>query len=226
MKVKFSLLLTLAVCFIMAFPSISGATPVLQLATGDISITISDGSLLDANSASGVVTYIGPIGNWNINVTTGQTHIGTESNPIFDLNSVDSSSTVSNAPADLIIMLSDTGFVGGSPRPFNASIGGTTYGTLSYNTYFGVGLFDTSNQVASLIFPVSPFSGSGSVIGNPEQSFSMTQVVTISHPAGNNISSFNGMLSDPNPVPEPSSLILLGTGLLGTCIFFRRKTQI
>lgn len=222
MKVRINFLFILAVCFIMAFPSISGATPVLRLSTGSTTIDITDGGALDSNPEVGAITYIGGIGNWFSNVVTGQTNLGTDSVPIFDLNAVDKSR---NVPGDLVIMLSDAGFLGDELRQFNASIGGTTYGTLTYSTYYGVGLFDTSNEIAALGFPYTPFSGSGSVTGTPAQSFSMTQVVTISHPSGNNqITSFNGMLSDPNPVPEPSSLLLLGSGLLGTCFFFRRRT--
>jgi hypothetical protein len=223
-KIKFNFLFLLAVCFIMAFPSISGANPVLRLSTGGTTIEIADGGVGDLNPEIGAITYIGAIGNnWFSNVVTGQTNLGTDSVPIFDLNAVDKSK---NVPDDLVIMLSDTGFLGnGQLRNFDASIGGTTYGTLTYTTYYGVGLFDTTNEIASLTFPYTPFSGIGSVTGIPDQSFSMTQVVTISHPSGNNnISSFNGMLSDPEPVPEPSSLLLLGSGLLGTCFFCRRKT--
>jgi hypothetical protein len=224
MKVKCSFLFLLTVCFIMAFPSISGATPVLRLSTGSTTIDIIDGGIGDLNPEIGVITFMGAIdSNWFSNVITGQTNLGTDAVPIFDLSAVDKSK---NVPDDLVIMLSDTGFLGDEQlREFNASIGGTTYGSLTYSTYYGVGLFDTTNQVADMAFSNSPFSGAGSVTGIPAQSFSMTQVVTISHPSGNNkISSFNGMLSDPSPVPEPSSLLLLGSGLLATCFFFRRKT--
>jgi hypothetical protein len=230
MKIKFNFLFSLAICFIMAFPAISGATPVLRLSTGSSMIEITDGSAGDANPLSGIVTYIGAVGTeWTINVTTGQTAIGSITEPVFDLNSVDSSVTGSMFinPADLTIMLSDSGFLGnGLSRMFDAHIGGTTQGTLAYNTYYGEGLFDLSNEIAGMAFSPIAFSASQSITGIPSDYFSMTQVVTISHPGGSQISSFNGMLSDAvaNPVPEPSSLILLGSGLLATCLFFRRRT--
>jgi hypothetical protein len=229
MKIKFNFLFSLAICFIMAFPAISGATPVLRLSTGTTTIEITDGGAGDANPLAGIVTYIGAVGTeWTINVTTGQTAIGSITEPKFDLNSVDSSSTSSMFinPADLTIMLSDAGFIGNDQsRIFNAHIGGTTQGTLTYNTYYGEGLFDLANEIASMTFLPISFSDSQAFSGIPSASFSMTQVVTISHPGGSQISSFNGMLSDDmNPVPEPSSLLLLGSGLLATCFFFRRRT--
>jgi hypothetical protein len=229
MKVKVNFLFVLAACFIMIFPALSNATPVLRLTTGSTTIEIADGSAGDANPMSGIVTYIGAVGSeWTINVTTGQTGIGSITEPVFDLNSVDSSYTanISVAPSNLIIMLSDAGFLGEDrSRVFDSHIGGTTQGTLTYSTYYGEGLFDLSNQIATTTFAPISFSNSTTMIGNPSDSFSMTQVVTISHKGGSQISSFNGMLSDDmNPVPEPSSLLLLGSGLLATCFFFRRRT--
>jgi hypothetical protein len=224
MKTKYTILVAVAVCFlIMAFPSISGATPVLKISSGAIEITVVDGDALDSNPMEGMVTYLGSIGSW-FNVTTGTADLGTNSVPIFDLNSISISNSLT-VPDDLVLMFSDTGFAGNDlPRQFDATIGGTTNGTLNYKTYYGEGLFDLSNQVADLTFSTNPFSGAGSITAIPGQTFSMTQIITISHPAGfNSASSFNGMLSDPEPTPEPSSLILLGSGLLGTALFFRRK---
>jgi hypothetical protein len=221
MKLRHSLLLTIAACFAMTFPSIANATPVLQLSSGGVTITVADGDPLDANSSAGVVTYLGPIGSWTMNVTTGQTDLGSMTAPVFDLNSTDTSSSGDIVAADLVIMLSDTGFQGGALTTFNSTIGGTTSGTLTYKIYYGTGLFDLSNEIGDLSFSTNPFSGAVSVSGVTFQNYSLTQVVTISHPVGYVSSSFNAMLS--NPVPEPSTLILFGSGLAGTCLFFRRR---
>lgn len=226
MKTKYNLLLAVAVCFaVLAVPSFSNATPVLKLSSGLDSVEIIDGGALDANAAAGVITYIGalPIGSWTLNVTTGATNLGSPTAPMFDLNSINVSNSNQAPPENLVLMLSDTGLIGNGMSIFDSTIGGTTLGNLTYKTYYGAGLFDLANEVGSMAFSPIAFSGVDSASANPGAIYSMTQVVTISHPAGGNINtSFNGMLSS-NPVPEPSSLILLGSGLLGTALFFRRK---
>ena len=69
------------------------AVPTLTLFDGTTTITITDGSGLDANAAVGAVTFSGRIGVWDVNVSTGITKpvIGSSTVPMMDLNSVDHS---------------------------------------------------------------------------------------------------------------------------------------
>src|SRR5262245_12774628 len=80
------------------------ATPMLRISDGSSTITITDGGGTDANATSGVVTFIGSIGNWTLNVTTG---ISFSPNGKLDLNSIDGSSA---AGGTLTLLLTDTGF--------------------------------------------------------------------------------------------------------------------
>ena len=66
-------------------------------------LTVFDGGPGDACPIAGCVTYIGTIGVWLVNVSTGLTSSPT---PFMDLNSVD----LSTAAGTLKILLGDTDF--------------------------------------------------------------------------------------------------------------------
>ena len=201
------------------------ATPMLTLSDGiNPMVTISDGAGLDSNPAAGAVTYIGAIGNWVINVSTGVTKpiIGQANYPILDLNSVN---TTSGGAGVMTIAFSEKGFslpdgLGG----FSTAVGGTTNGTVQIDTY----LDDVTNTELTLgthlsqLGPFGPVAFSGSAVKeiNPTDPFSLTLVATVTHAYGTN-SSFDAELS---PVPEPATMLLFGTGLLGIATL-RRKIK-
>ena len=169
--------------------------------------TAVDGGINDANSAAGVVTFIGAVGNWTVNVTTG----GDFSQPgqaVLDLSSLNAVRTGRGA-STMTISLTETGLtdpaiVGASG---NTQVGGTTDGTVSFNTYFnGV-------QVASMAgWGTASFGGLDTT--NP---FSLTNEAKIAQ-SGAGVTSFDMVTT----VPEPVTLGLLGLGLLGLG-FARRR---
>lgn len=204
----------------------------LNAGGGGAEVTLNDGAPGDASSDLGVVTFIGPVvggtSNWNVNVTTGLSYpeLGSQSRPHMDLNSVNRSV----GPATLTILLSEQNFTNpGAPGAFDFSalIGGTAQRTVTYQTYWSASnsLFALDNLITSSgslgpgAFANTRF-GSGAGIAGP---FSLTQVVTITHTAGGQTTSFDAELS----VPEPASVILLGLALLGLGVWSRRalKTQ-
>ena len=81
----------IAIAGLCAAMGLAGTQPAeaaiqLTLASGGSTVTVDDGGVGDANPAAGVITYIGAVGGWEFNVTTGS--IVGSPNPLIDLNSV------------------------------------------------------------------------------------------------------------------------------------------
>jgi len=206
--------------------SFATAGPVtIRLFDGITTVTVADGDVgppTDSNAVAGAVTWIGGVGSWVVNVTTG---VGAPlfSDPHLDLNSINISNT-SGPGVFLDVWVSQTDFtLGGIAQlaAFFGSIGGTSVGTLAWDMWVddANGLFSQATQVAGAATVGSPFAQSGVGHAIVDGTFSMTLHVRVLHgnAPGTTSFDFEGFV-----VPEPGTIALLGIGLIGLALLRRR----
>ena len=209
------------------------ATPMLRLTSGLDVKEVTDGLPGDmALGNAGAVVFIGAIGDFSFNVTTGTTKpmIGAADDPRLDLGV---SSLVSSGAGTLKIEFSETDFTGPLPQAsFLTDVGGTidtagnTVRIQSYldtsNTIYGTGtLIGDTGDLDNSALPGNAFAGadfSGLIPVNSP--FSVTLVATITHSGAGQISTFNAEVL---PTPEPSTFLMLGMGLVGLVGYRKRQ---
>ncbi len=203
------------------------ATPIeMRLTSGSDFVQIIDNGLGDLDPILGRLIYGDALGAFFINVTIGESvpFIGTETAPQLQLISVNISS-LDNNPASLTIEFSGDGFgpLDAGLTGFQTDIWGGAGTSVSFKSYVDSIKFGTLTNIADLGFGPGAFSGSSSMNILPAPNpFSLTAVATINHSSGMNATNFS-MTIKPMPIPEPSTLFLLGTGLLGIGFYTRRK---
>ena len=195
-------------------PADAEAALMLRLTQGATIVEVTDGDALDANPLEGAVTFVGPVGTFLLNVSTGVSYpqIGSETDPHMDLNSIDTSTA---AGGTLVI---ENIYVDGFtalPGSFTMLLGGTTSGTVVYDAFADGSLIDSLGPFGPGAFADS---GGGSVaVGTP---YTLTQRVTITH-EGAGLTSFDAELL----APEPASLALFALGLFGVGASARRRRR-
>ncbi|MDR5708518.1 MAG: hypothetical protein QN140_01685 [Armatimonadota bacterium] len=220
------LALLLAGLLVLAVPLVAAAVSVRLSADGGTTwVQCDDGAACDANPAAGVVTFIGSVGAFTVNVTTAITEpaLGSKSFAWLDLNNV----SVSGGPGNLIIQASHTGYTGplvGGIYPASLHVGGTapTGGTASF-----AGYLDNSNTLfgtGALLASFGPFGAggySGNAVGaaSATEPFALTLVAWITHDRASN-SSFDFEVRP--RVAEPGMLSLFGIGLGSVLVGGRR----
>jgi len=176
----------------------------LSLTDGTNSVSITDGGAGDSNAASNVVTWIGAVGSWTINVSTALSFAPSGETGLH-LNSVDMSTGAGSLWITLETDAADfTTPIG--PNSLATWTGGTTNGNVSVDSYLNGGWVNGLGPLAGPAFSGGTYTGV-----TTSGAFDLAQTVKITHGDGVKTSSFDSTVS----VPEPAILGLLGLGLLG-----------
>jgi len=194
---------------------LAGAVATLSIFDGTTTITVTDGGIGDSNPTVGAVTWIGTIGVWNVNVSTGITGpVTSPPYPHLDLNSVDTST----GAGTLTLKWSDPGN-GPSTDSMNMNVGGTqpATGSLTYKLYGDAGnvaLATTTLLGTQGTFIGASYSQTGNSslgLGGLGSLFSLTQQVVLTH-SGAGTTSFDAEAQVPD---GGTTLALLGSSMLG-----------
>lgn len=187
-----------------AAPAQAGLMLTLTDLSSSSTVTITDNGAGDSLAASNAITWMGSLGSWIINVSTGVSHAPSGEMGLH-LNSFDMSTR--GGVLDIALWTDAADFT--SPigsAGLTTRTGGLTDGNVSVDSWLDSVWVNGLGPLAGPAF-------SGGTVTNltTTGAFDLAQTVRIIHGEGVKTSSFDSTVT----VPEPTILGLLGLGLLG-----------
>lgn len=230
-----------ALCFLVfAFALAVSSAPVqatslgMQLSSGGSTAVICDnnvnfagctGSASDLNPALGAITFIGAVGGWTENVSSGFGPPTLSTSPLLDVSTFDSTAGSGTSPLTILLSVSDLTGPLGSLSGLGA-IGGTNSGmgtTVVTQAWLSTSdtAFCASTTCGSVAltnmgtFTGGSFSGTDSGSANTGAGpYSVTLAITIDSKGAADTTSFDDSVGVSSGTPEPSSIALMLIGLL------------
>lgn len=205
-----TLLFATAAAVLIATPCY--AIPSLTVTDGTTSTTVSD--------ASGIVTFSGAIGSWNINVDTGIASPpaglgGSPSNPAMDLTGQNTFNGTVGVGNVLTVTFTDDNL-----GPINTILNHFVTGSVPIGTMTAVFNLLINGVVVDSI---NGFNGSGAFNATDVPAGSTVSVQAIL--TATSASAFTSFDTGETSVPDGGlTLAMLGCGLTGLAFFARRKT--
>ncbi len=187
-------------------------------ADGSVESLVSDNGAGDLSSITGymIAAYSG--GPWFVSVALGTSKPVAVPPTVMDL----SFSAISSAGGTILISLTDTNWSGVGVQQFLADIGGAMVSgaLVEYSVYGSLanGEFERTSLICHDTLSGSPYADSCVGLFTQDPEYSLTLDVKVTH-TGWGITTGNLEFK----VPEPSAMILLGMGLLGLCMWTRKR---
>jgi hypothetical protein len=208
-----------------------GTNSALINSAGTLVLTGADASglmIVGTGASTGSYTFGGTVGNYTLNVTTGE---GSPLlSPIGSLELNSANTTLGSASGALTIEWSENG-ISGTGNTFSMAFGGTLIsgaGSNVSNTDYESNtnsFFAQTNTIGTIgpysgsASPGTAFSGTASGTAPVSGTYSLTQVITLNGVGTTSLQSSATL----DPTPEPISLVLLGTTLALAALFVRRR---
>src|SRR5262245_10701015 len=222
----------------LAAPSNVHAIAQLRLSDGTTTVTVDDNGAGDVtNTTLGVITFAGTLGNTAITVTvdTGTTKpaLGSAGAPEMDITY----NLTTTGPVNLSIRLTDNKFVGPT-NSFALNLDGNNNratSTVTVGAWFDNG--NTNFLQTTQLFLSGAIPGTDQDFNQSTNTatagalYSLTMGVDISHPAGSNCAPTGSCISTGDlylvggKIPEPSTMLLFGAGLVGLGIWGRKRFE-